>query len=89
MNKILVTPRSVTKTGHPSLVRLQNAGYEIVFCTAGVQPSEEELINILPDCVGYLAGVEKITSRVLYAAKELKTTHPTPAGPHQAALRSC
>jgi D-3-phosphoglycerate dehydrogenase / 2-oxoglutarate reductase len=72
MNKILVTPRSVTKNGHPSLARLQNTGYEVVFCTPGVQPSEEELINILPDCIGYLAGVEKISSKALAVAKDLK-----------------
>lgn len=72
MSKVLVTPRSVTKNGHPSLARLQNAGYEVTFCTPGMQPSEEELINILPGCVGYLAGVEKISSIVLDAAKDLK-----------------
>lgn len=72
MKKVLVTPRSVTKNGHPSLARLQNAGYEVVFSTPGIQPSEEELINTLPRCVGYLAGVEKISSKVLDAAKDLK-----------------
>lgn len=72
MNKILVTPRSVSKNGHPSLSRLQSAGYEVVFCTPGAQPSEGELIDILPRCVGYLAGVEKISAKALEASKDLK-----------------
>lgn len=72
MNKILVTPRSISKDGHPSLARLKDAGYEVVFCTPGVQPTEEELINVLPGCVGYLAGVEKIPAKVLNAGKDLK-----------------
>jgi phosphoglycerate dehydrogenase-like enzyme len=69
---ILVTPRSVTKKGHPSLQRLEAAGYTVVFCTPGQQPDEAELLRLLPDCVGYLAGVEKVTARVLAAAPRLK-----------------
>lgn len=72
MGKILITPRSVTKDGHPSLDRLRNAGYELVFCSPGKQPSEEELINILPGCSGYLAGVEKISAKVLHTAVGLE-----------------
>lgn len=72
MNKILVTPRSLTKDGHPSLQRLKDAGYEVIFSTPGIQPDEQELLRLLPDCVGMLAGVEPITARVLEAAKTLK-----------------
>jgi D-3-phosphoglycerate dehydrogenase len=70
--KILVTPRSLTKSGHPQLQRLKDAGYEVVFSKPGVQPSEDDLMTLLPGCVGYLAGVEKIPSRVLEAAKGLR-----------------
>jgi phosphoglycerate dehydrogenase-like enzyme len=72
MDKILVTPRSITKQGHPALDLLKQQGYEIIFCTPGQQPDEAELIRLLPDCVGYLAGVEKISARVLEAAPKLK-----------------
>lgn len=72
MNKILVTPRSLTKNGHPALNRLQEAGHEVVFSTAGRQPTEQELLSMLTDCVGMLAGVEPITAKVLEAAKNLK-----------------
>ena len=72
MNKILVTPRSLTKKGHPALDRLTEAGFVVVFSTPGEQPSEEELCAKLPGCVGYLAGVEKVTARVLESAPALK-----------------
>jgi phosphoglycerate dehydrogenase-like enzyme len=72
MEKILVTPRSITKDGHPALDRLRSAGYEIVFSSPGKQPSEAELINLLPGCSGYLAGVEKISANVLSSADRLK-----------------
>lgn len=69
---ILVTPRSVTREGHPSLEKLRAAHYEVIFCTAGVQPGEGELRALLPGCVGYLAGVERVTARVLEAAPDLR-----------------
>ncbi len=72
MNKVLITPRSLTRDGHPSLDMLRDAGYEIVYATAGKQPSEDELIEKLPGCIGYLAGVEKISAKALEAATDLK-----------------
>ena len=72
LNRILITPRSLTKDGHPSLRRLQDAGYDLVFATPGVQPDEPEMLRLLPGCVGMLAGVEPITARVLEAATALR-----------------
>ena len=72
MSKILVTPRSLTKGGHPALEILTGAGHELIFCTPGQQPCENELVTLLGDCEGYLAGVEKVTARVLDAANNLK-----------------
>ena len=72
MSKVLVTPRSLTKDGHPSLDLLREAGFEVVFSTPGKQPDEEELLALLPGCVGYLAGVEKVSARILGSAKELR-----------------
>ena len=68
MTKVLVTPRSLTRSGHPALDRLTEAGCEVVFSTPGVQPDEAELIEKLPGCAGYLAGVEKVSARVMEAA---------------------
>jgi D-3-phosphoglycerate dehydrogenase / 2-oxoglutarate reductase len=72
MGRVLVTPRSVTRDGHPALAALEAAGHEIVFTTPGCFPSEDELLEKLPDCCAYLAGVEPITARVLGAASALK-----------------
>jgi phosphoglycerate dehydrogenase-like enzyme len=70
--KILVTPRSVTRDGHPSLLRLTQAGFDVICCTPGKQPSEDELLRLLPGCVGYLCGVEKVPARMLAAAPQLQ-----------------
>jgi len=72
MGRILVTPRSLTAEGHPALKPFFDAGHEVVFAAAGRQPTEEELITLLSGCVGYLAGVEPVTSRVMDAATELR-----------------
>lgn len=70
--RILVTPRSVTQHGHPSLDRLKAAGYEVVLGPAGRQPSPAELLKLLPGCVGYLAGVEPVGAEILAAARGLR-----------------
>ena len=72
MKKILVTPRSLTKDGDPALDLMTGEGFEIVFSTPGTMPQENELIKLLPGCVGYLAGVEPITAAVLESAVDLK-----------------
>ncbi len=64
-NAILVTPRSLTLSGHPALARLECAGFQILMSSPGKQPDEEELLRLLPGCVGYLAGVEPVSRRVL------------------------
>jgi phosphoglycerate dehydrogenase-like enzyme len=69
--KILVTPRSLTRDGHPALDKLKEAGFEVVFCTPGKQPDENELLSLVPGCVGWLAGVERISARVFEAATDL------------------
>ena len=68
MPRILVTPRSVTSHGHPALKRLQACGYEVVLGPAGRQPTESELLSLLPGCVGFLAGGETGSARGLAAA---------------------
>lgn len=86
--KILVTPRSVTRGGHPSLAKLEEAGYELVLSTPGAFPSEDELIELLPGCVGYLAGVEEISARALSAATDLKAISRNGTGVDSIDLRA-
>jgi D-3-phosphoglycerate dehydrogenase / 2-oxoglutarate reductase len=71
-NKILITPRSLTNGRHQALGKLTQAGYELVFSKSGQLPGEEELIRLIPGCIGYLAGVERVTARVLNAAEHLR-----------------
>jgi phosphoglycerate dehydrogenase-like enzyme len=72
MKKILITPRSLTKDGDPSLELLTRQGFELVFSKPGKMPQTAELIRLLPGCVGYLAGVEPILADVLETALDLK-----------------
>lgn len=74
MTRILVTPRSLTGddgTG-PPIERLRAAGFEVRLGPAGRHPTEEELLELLPGCAGYLAGTEPITRRVLDRADGLR-----------------
>ena len=70
--KIAVTPRSLSRQGHPALAALTGAGYEVIFPTPGRQPAVDDLRQFLPGCVGYLAGVEPIPGEVLAACPQLK-----------------
>lgn len=89
MSKILITPRSLTQNGHPELERIKKAGYEIIFSNPGTQPTEEELIKLLPGCVGMLAGIEKITAKVLENAKDLKIISRNGTGVDNIDLKTC
>ncbi|TFG57910.1 MAG: oxidoreductase, partial [Spirochaetales bacterium] len=80
MEKILVTPRSLTKKRHPAFSLFEDAGLSVVTCTPGVMPGEDELLSLLPGCIGYLAGVEKITARLLEAAPGLQVISRNGAG---------
>ena len=70
--RILVTPRALTITPHPAMQRLENAGFEIVYATAGELPDEAELLRLVPECVGWIAGVEPVSKAVIAAAGHLR-----------------
>ncbi len=70
--RILITPRSLSKGGHAGLAPLEAAGYDLVFPAPGATPSEAELVDAVPGCVGWLAGVEPISEAVIEAAAELR-----------------
>ncbi len=72
MNRVLVTPRSLTRTPDPALHRLEEAGLALVFSTAGETPDESELLRLLPGCVGWIAGVEPVSAHVLRQARGLR-----------------
>jgi D-3-phosphoglycerate dehydrogenase len=70
--RILITPRSLTRGRSPELQPLENAGYELIYARPGQTPIEDELLELVPGCRGWLAGVEPISERVLQAATGLK-----------------
>ena len=72
MAKILITPRSLTSSRGRELAALSSAGFDLVFSSPGRQPNEGELLSLVPGCVGWLAGIEPITVKVLAAADSLK-----------------
>ena len=72
MNRILITPRSLTRSPDPALRALEEDGYELVFSRPGETPDEAALMALLPGCVGWLAGVEPVSARVLEGARGLR-----------------
>jgi phosphoglycerate dehydrogenase-like enzyme len=69
--RVLVTPRSLS-IGHPLLDRLSSAGLEPVCPAPGRTPTAAELAAVLPECSGYLAGVEPVTGDLIAAAPLLR-----------------
>jgi D-3-phosphoglycerate dehydrogenase len=72
VERILVTPRSLTLDPPPELNLLTDAGYELVFPPGGRLPNEAELLGLVPGCAGWLAGVEPVSAKVVAAADRLR-----------------
>jgi D-3-phosphoglycerate dehydrogenase len=81
--RILVTPRSLTETGLDNVAELKPlraSGYQLIAAPAGRLPTEDELLELVPSSVGWLAGVEHIGARVLEAADNLRVISRNGAG---------
>jgi D-3-phosphoglycerate dehydrogenase len=78
--KIAVTPRSLSRAGHPALAALEEAGFQVLFPTPGRQPTTDEIKAFLPGCIGYLAGVEPISGETLALCPELRVISRNGAG---------
>lgn len=70
--RILVTPRSLSSAPAAAIEMLAAVGLESVFPPPGAQPSEQTLIELIPGCVGWIAGVEPIGEFVLRHATDLR-----------------
>ncbi len=73
--RVLITPRSLTEGGLDAvreLDPLRHRGFELVSVQPGRLPTEDELLDVVPGCVAWLAGVERISDRVLGAATDLR-----------------
>ena len=79
--KILVTPTSLTPAHPgPALEQLQQFAGELVFNLLGRPLTEDELIPLLQDCDGYVAGLDFVTKKVIDACGALKVISRYGAG---------
>ncbi|MEA4895811.1 MAG: phosphoglycerate dehydrogenase [Oscillospiraceae bacterium] len=71
--KILVTPTSLQPgKNSDALDKLRAFSSDLIFNTAGRPLTDEELIPLLNDCDGYLAGLDNVTRRVLDKCPKLR-----------------
>ncbi|MGB4609648.1 MAG: phosphoglycerate dehydrogenase [Saccharofermentanales bacterium] len=71
--KILVTPTSFQKQSkNPALSKLLSYSEDIVFNEKKRPLEEDELISLIGDCDGYIAGLDNITEKVMLSAPKLK-----------------
>ncbi|KAB0682786.1 NAD(P)-dependent oxidoreductase [Aureimonas leprariae] len=80
MERILVTPRSLTATPHPAVEALRAQGFDLVYSTPNALPDESELCRLLPGTVGWLAGVEPVSTRALGSADALRVVSRNGSG---------
>lgn len=79
--KVLLTPTSLRPdTRNEALEQLKNEADELVFNPYGRPLTEDELIVLLADCDGFIAGLDPVTENVLKAAKKLKVVSRYGAG---------
>lgn len=79
--KVLVTATSF-KPDHPTpaLHKLQQFADEIVYNPVGRPLTEEELIDLLAGCDGYIAGLDYVTAKVIASCNSLKVISRYGAG---------
>lgn len=70
--RILITPRSFGKTSNVPFEMLEGQGYEIIRNDTGRSYTEDELLKVIEDADGVIAGLDPITRRVLEKGKKLK-----------------
>ena len=70
--KVLISSRSFGKINSEPIDALKNAGFEVVVNPYNKKLNENELIELIDDAVGLIAGTEPITENVLNHAKALK-----------------
>jgi D-3-phosphoglycerate dehydrogenase len=88
VDRILVTPRSLTANPHRALDRFRERGYHVVFSTPGKTPDEAELLRLTAGVVGWLAGVEPVSERVIAEARDLRAISRNGTGVDNLPLRA-
>ncbi|MAD12972.1 MAG: hydroxyacid dehydrogenase [Flavobacteriaceae bacterium] len=72
MNKILTSPSSFGQIDNKPFEILKNHGFEIINNPFGRKLTEDEVIELAEGCVGIVAGVEPLTSKVIDCLPVLK-----------------
>lgn len=72
IKRILTSPSSMGEVGPQPFDILKENGFEIINNPYGRKLTEEEVIELAKGCVGIVAGVEPLTSRVMDALPDLK-----------------
>ena len=72
MNKILTSPSSIGQISQEPFDLLKSNGYEIINNPFGRKLTESEVISLASDCIGIVAGVEPLNSKVIDALPNLR-----------------
>ncbi len=79
--KILVTPTSMQEgKENKAIDRLKDFSGDLIYNPYGRPLTQEELIPLLKDCDGYIAGLDEITKKVLSQCGKLKVISRYGAG---------
>ena len=71
--KILITPTSLKPDlNSPAMKKLRSFSEKLVFNPIGKPLSEDDLIPLLKDCDGCIAGLDNFTAKVIESAPKLK-----------------
>ena len=70
--KVLISSRSFGKINSGAIELLENSGLEVIMNPYGRKLSEEEIIKLMDDSVGVIAGTEVFTKNVLENSDNLK-----------------
>jgi D-3-phosphoglycerate dehydrogenase len=70
--KVLISSRSFGKIDSGAIELLKNKGFEPVLNPHGRKLNEQEILDLLDDAVGIIAGTEKITEKIITSNTNLK-----------------
>jgi D-3-phosphoglycerate dehydrogenase len=70
--KILISSRSFGKSSEKPVEILKNTEFEVVVNPYGRKMTEDELIEMMPEVVGIVAGTERLSKAVISEGRELK-----------------
>ena len=70
--RVLVTPTSYGRNDPKLRIDLEAQVGEVVYNTKGRPLTSDELVQVIPQIDGYIAGLDKIDRAVIGAARRLK-----------------